>query len=182
MQSIKNFLNTAFDIVKVVVVSAAFIIPIRTFVFQPFFVRGASMVPSFHNGDYLLIDELSYRFNEPQRGDVIVFRYPRDPSQFYIKRIVGLPGERVAIKDGKVSVFSEGKEIDLSESYIAKDYKVEDKEFIAGPDEYIVFGDNRTQSSDSRVWGAVPRKNLIGKVFLTAWPPTAFSVFAPPEY
>ena len=182
MAFIRKSIANIWDIAKVVLVSAAIIIPIRTFIFQPFFVRGASMEPSFYNGDYLLIDELSYRLHEPQRGDVVVFRPPLNPDQFYIKRIIGLPGEKAVFDNGKVSVFSEGKEMVLNEPYISKDLVSGSKEIIAGPGEYVVFGDNRGHSSDSRVFGPVPRQNVVGRVLITAWPLKDFSVFAAPAY
>ncbi len=182
MNAIRNFASSVWDVAKVVIISAAIIIPIRTFIFQPFFVRGTSMVPTFYNGDYLLIDELTYRFREPSRGEVIVFRYPNDPKQFYIKRIIGLPGEKVSVRNGSVSVLSEGNEIQLEEPYISPGSASESRDIVAGPDEYIVFGDNRPHSSDSRSWGPVPEKYFIGRVFLTAWPLNDIAVFAAPTY
>ena len=182
MKFVSNFLQNAVDIGKIILISAIIIIPVRTLIFQPFFVRGASMEPSFYNGDYLLIDELSYRFHEPQRGDVIVFRPPASPDQYYIKRIIGLPGEKVVINYGKVTVFDGSKEITLDEPYISKDLVTDSKEIVAKPGEYIVFGDNRAHSADSRVFGSVPKKNIIGKAFVTAWPLKDFSVFAAPAY
>ena len=182
MNFVRNLLVNILDIVKVVIISAAIIIPIRTFIFQPFFVRGASMEPSFYNGDYLIIDELSYRVREPQRGEVVVFRPPGNDTQFYIKRIIGLPGEKVTIDKGTVSVFTEGNEIVLKEPYISKDVIDGNKQIIAGPGEYILLGDNRGHSSDSRVFGPVPTKNFVGRVFITAWPITDFALFAAPAY
>lgn len=182
MSFIRNFLANAWDITKVILISVAIIVPIRTFIFQPFFVRGASMEPSFYNGDYLIIDELSYRLNDPQRGEVVVFRPPNNDNQFYIKRIIGLPGEKVTINESRVTVLSEGKEIVLTELYTSKDFSAGSKEIIAGPGEYVLLGDNRGHSSDSRVFGPVSRKNFVGRVFLTAWPLADFSLFASPVY
>ena len=91
---------------KIIIISLAIIIPVRYFLIQPFFVRGASMEPNFHDGEYLIIDELSYRLGEPERGDVIIFKYPKDPSQYYIKRIIGLPTETVEIKDGQIIIYN----------------------------------------------------------------------------
>lgn len=182
MNFVRNFLVNVWDIAKVVIISAAIIIPIRTFVFQPFFVRGASMEPSFYNGDYLIIDELSYRLREPYRGEVVVFRPPGNDKQFYIKRIIGLPGEKVTIDNNRVSVFTEGDEIVLDEPYISKDVVGGNKQMIAGPGEYVLLGDNRGHSSDSRVFGPVSRKNFVGKVLITAWPIGDFALFAAPSY
>src|SRR3989337_2587689 len=97
----------AWELFKVVLISIAVIIPIRYFLIQPFYVKGASMEPSFRDHQYLIIDELSYRLDPPQRGDVVVFRYPNDPRQYFIKRVIGLPGERIKIKDNTVYIFNE---------------------------------------------------------------------------
>src|SRR3989344_941482 len=103
---IKNFLSYLFELVKVVAISLAIIIPVRYYLIQPFYVKGASMEPNFYDKEYLIIDEISYRFHTPARGDIVVFRYPRDPEEFFIKRIIGLPGERVQIKDGFVFIYN----------------------------------------------------------------------------
>lgn len=179
---IRRLLAAVFDIGKVVILSAAIIVPIRMFIFQPFFVRGTSMDPTFHNGDYLIIDEITYRFRSPQRGEVVVFRYPQDPKQFYIKRIIGLPGEKVIVRDGEVSLFTDSKLVVLAEPYLKGAPTPGDEELIAAPGQYIVFGDNRGASKDSRSWGALEKEYIIGRVLLTAWPPTAISVFAAPVY
>jgi len=162
------------EIVKIAAISLAIIIPIRYYLIQPFFVRGASMEPNFDNGQYLVINEISYRFEDPERGEVIVFRYPLDPSQYYIKRIVGLPGEKIEIRDEKVfiynSEFPEGTVLDeslyLPEGRITRgglSIKLNDEE-------YFVLGDNRSASSDSRQWGSLSRDDIIGRVWLRAWP------------
>ncbi len=166
------------DFAKIIVISLLIIIPIRYYVAQPFFVRGASMDPTFKNGEYLIINELSYRFGEPGRGDAIVFRFPLNPSQFYIKRIIGLPGERIRIKDGRVSVFDNSHEIPLDESaYLSITHTAGDIEITLDGEEFFVLGDNRAASSDSRRWGTLKRKHIIGKVFLRAWPPGRFTLF-----
>jgi signal peptidase I len=184
-EKLKNLADSLFDLIKVLVVSAMIVIPIRYYLFQPFFVRGASMVPNFHDGEYLIIDEISYRFKEPQRGDVIVFKYPKDTTQYYIKRIIGLPGERVEIKYGDVYVYTkDSKEIRklLLENYlptqkITYPLGAEGASFEAGDGEYIVFGDNRLASSDSREWGKLPKYDIVGKVFLRAFPLNEASLF-----
>jgi signal peptidase I len=162
------------ETVKIVVISLAIIIPVRYYLIQPFFVRGASMEPNFDNGQYLVIDEVSYRFNEPERGEVIVFKFPLDPSQYYIKRIIGLPGETVEIKDNQVIIynqeFPQGMVLDES-SYLAADTVTWGNTRIKlAEGEYFVLGDNRQASSDSRQWGALPKENIIGRVWLRAWP------------
>lgn len=169
------------ELLKVVIISAAIVIPIRYFLIQPFFVSGASMQPQFHNGEYLIIDELTYRTREPKRGDVIVFRYPKDTSQFYIKRIIGLPGETVQVKDEKVEIFNEENPwgLLLDEPYLRNgDVTRGDIYVKVEPGHYFVLGDNRQASSDSRMWGTVEKKYIIGKVWLRAWPPDRAKIFS----
>lgn len=170
-----------FEAGKTVLIALIIVVPLRLYVAQPFFVRGQSMEPTYHNGDYLIIDELSYRFQEPKRGDVVVFRFPGDPSQFFIKRIIGLPGDTVEGRDGTITVTRAGEETMLEEDYI-KIETPDDFKIITGPNEYVVLGDNRGASSDSRRWGILPRENIVGRVFATVWPPEAFEVFAAPVY
>jgi signal peptidase I len=155
-----------------VIISLAIIIPIRYFLIQPFFVRGASMEPNFLDGDYLIIDEISYRFRNPERGDVIVFRYPADPSQFFIKRIIGLPGETISIQDGNISIEdAAGNLIAWDESkYLENSYTAGNITIKLDSSEYFVLGDNRQASSDSRKWGELSRKKIIGEAWIRAWP------------
>lgn len=178
MKKIFAFLWETF---KIVVISLAIIIPVRYFLIQPFFVRGASMMPNFDNGQYLVIDELSYRFGEPERQDVIIFKYPLDPSQYYIKRLIGLPNETVVIRNNQVIIFNmeHPRGIILDESsYLASgtitwgEIKV-----TLDEDEYFVLGDNRQASSDSRQWGVFSKENIIGRVWLRAWPFNKMEVF-----
>lgn len=163
------------ETVKIVVVSLAIIIPIRYFLIQPFFVRGASMTPNFDNGEYLVINEINYRFESPQRGQVIIFKYPLNPSQYYIKRIIGLPGETIEIKDGQVFI----QDALLDESGYLPEGRVTsgNLKVVLGQEEYFVLGDNRSASSDSRQWGILPRENIIGFVWIRAWPFGEFEVF-----
>lgn len=135
--------NTFWDFFKFTLIAVIIVVLFRTWVAQPFIVSGSSMEPAFENGDYLIIDEISYYFRDPQKGDVIVFRYPLNPSKFFIKRIVGLPGETIEI---------DGKKISLSEN------------------QYFVLGDNLLKSSDSRRWGALEEDLLVGRAFLRLWP------------
>jgi signal peptidase I len=147
------------------------VLPVRAFVISPFVVDGESMYPTFENLDYLIIDEISYRFTDPKRGDVIVFRYPKDPNVFYIKRIIGLPGEIVSIAHGKVTVKnSAGVELTLPEPYVTTEDATYSKSVSLGTDEYFVMGDNRPNSSDSRVWGALPAKDIVGRALLRLLP------------
>ena len=155
---LKDLFTLAFLIVVVV-------IPIRAFVVSPFVVDGESMHPTFENLDYLIIDELVYDLHAPARGDVIVFRYPGDPSIFYIKRVIGLPGETVSINRGVVTITTtSGDKVTLAEPYIVNEDATYTKRVALPPGEYFVMGDNRPNSSDSRVWGALPAKNIIGRV------------------
>ncbi len=161
---LKDLFTLAFLIVVVV-------IPIRLFVISPFVVDGESMHPTFENLDYLIVDELVYDFSAPARGDVIVFRYPLNPSVFYIKRIIGLPGETVSITHGIVTIttangtnLSTTTTLSLTEPYAVNEDATYTKSTTLGANEYFVMGDNRPNSSDSRVWGPVPRANIIGRV------------------
>jgi len=158
---------------KIIIISLAIIVPIRYYLVQPFFVKGASMEENFHDGDYLLIDEISYRLKPPARGDIIVFRYPENPSQFFIKRIVGLPGETIEIKNNQVMIynpdFPEG--LILEEDYLSAGQQTTGNISEKLDDgEYYVLGDNRLQSSDSRRWGTLDKKFITGRAFLRLWP------------
>ena len=173
-----EILAFVWETVKVVVISLAIILPIRYYLVQPFFVKGASMEPSFEDGDYILIDELTFRFREVERGEVIIFRFPQEPSQFFIKRIVGLPEETVQVKDNKVTIFNEESPegFVLNEEYLAPEQKTLGTVTMKLDDnEYFVLGDNRLQSSDSRRWGAVNRRLIMGRAFLRPWPFTRAS-------
>lgn len=182
MRALKGTIIFLWQIAKIVIISLVIIVPIRYFVVQPFFVRGESMHPTFASGDYLVINEIGYRFREPQRGDVVVFRPPSNGRQFYIKRVIGLPGEVVQVEGGKVWV---GKASDalgqLTEEYITGPTPGS-ANISLGFDEYFVLGDNRNASSDSRSWGTLPRKNIIGKAWIRAWPIHEFEVVARPGY
>lgn len=147
------------------------VLPLRAFVISPFVVDGESMHPTFENLDYLIIDELTYRFSAPARGDVIVFRYPLNPSVFYIKRVIGLPGETVSINHGVVSIKeTDGISFTLSEPYVAAEDATYTNSVTLGSGEYFVMGDNRPNSSDSRVWGPLPRQDIVGRVLLRLLP------------
>lgn len=174
------------EVIKIIVVSLAIIVPIRYYLVQPFFVKGASMEPSFEDKDYVLIDEITFRFRQPQRGEIIVFRAPNDLSQFYIKRIVGLPGEAVQIKDNQVTIFN----VQNSNGFVLNETEYLNQEVITSGDlktnidlnEYFVLGDNREHSSDSRIWGPVGKNLISGRVFFRAWPFDKAGKFRPVEY
>ena len=138
-------------------------------------VDGASMEPTLQSGEFVIVNKLAYLFGEPTTGDVIVFHFPRDPDQEYIKRIIGLPGDRVEIKNGEVYVNDQV----LDEDYIAASPVYEDILEVPG-DSLIVLGDNRNNSSDSHNWGPVPLDYVIGKATFVYWPPTEWGVLNHP--
>ncbi|MDP3794366.1 MAG: signal peptidase I [bacterium] len=174
--------RTVKEVVKLIVIAVVIAYPLRYYVAQPFFVRGSSMEPNFYSGEYLIIDELSFRFREPQRGEVVVLRYPLDDAQYFIKRIIGLPGERVEIVDGRVTVFNaqypEGRALD-EERYVRIPTPGQ-VNLTLGERQYFVLGDNRGASSDSRRWGALGRDDIIGRVWIRAFPFERATVFAAP--
>lgn len=167
------------DLVKFALIALLIVIPIRIFIAQPFIVRGASMEPTFQGGEYLIVDQLSYRFEEPARGDVIILRYPLDESVFFIKRIIGLPGETVEIVGDAIVIqpIGGGVPITLDESYIPDDrLQNEYGVYTLGEEEYFVMGDNRKESSDSRSWGPLPEDDVIGKALIRLLPFTRVEV------
>jgi len=180
MKVLSSFLLFVWEILKIVIIALVIVIPIRYFLFQPFIVKGQSMEPNFENSNYLIVDELSYRFRDPQRGEVVVFRYPRNISQRFIKRIIGLPGEKIEIEAGVVMV--NGKILDESKYLLLGVQTSGDIQISLDENEYFVLGDNRISSFDSRQWGTLPRKNIIGRVYFRAWPITDLTKFEVPSY
>ncbi len=179
-----KFFLYIWEVFKIVIVALLIVVPIRYFIFQPFFVRGQSMEPNFYNGDYLIIDELSYQFRAPKRGEVVVFKYPNDTTQRYIKRIIGLPGETIAVNAGKVFVYQDGSPVALDElAYLPQTTQTQGNIKISlDKNEYFVLGDNRSLSADSRAWGTLPEGDLIGRVMFRAWPFSALAKVAVPNY
>jgi len=186
-----------FEMAKMFLLAFIIFAPIKIFLFQPFFVQGASMEPNFENNQYLIVREFGYKkisigkegnellavgpFKKLERQTPIVFRYPKNPSQYFIKRVIGLPGEKVEIKDGKVIIYNEenpdGLTLDET-SYLSSYVKTgPDMTMTLGDDQYFVMGDNRGASSDSRSWGAVPEKDIVGRVLLRAWPLDKLAIF-----
>jgi len=180
MKVLSSFLLFVWEILKIVIIALVIVIPIRYFLFQPFIVKGQSMEPNFEDSNYLIVDELSYRFRDPQRGEVVVFRYPRNVSQRFIKRIIGLPGEKIEIEAGVVMV--DGKILDESEYFPSGVQTLGNIQISLDENEYFVLGDNRISSFDSRQWGTLPRKNIIGRVYFRAWPITDLTKFEVPSY
>lgn len=172
--------NSLWELVRVILLAVVIVLPIRLFIAQPFIVSGTSMVPTFHDSEYLIVDEISYRVEDPKRGDVIVFRFPHNPSIFYIKRVIGLPGETVEIEKGVVTIKNEENPdgIKIDEPYVSaivddgRDMTVTLKET-----EYFVLGDNRPASSDSRSWGPLDEKYIIGRTLVRVLPIKEFGIF-----
>jgi signal peptidase I len=171
MEQTKTGWRSFWELVRFAFIALIIVIPIRLFVAEPFVVSGSSMVPTFENGDYLIIDKISYELGSPKRDDVAVFKYPGDTTKFFIKRIIGLPNETVDIKGNDVTITNgthkEGFKIDQS---FVKNPANNDTHFELKNDEYFVMGDNRSASSDSRYWGAVKKNLLTGKAFLRLLP------------
>lgn len=168
---LRKHAKDAWDLLKFAAIALAIVVPIRMWIAQPFIVSGESMYPTFHDGEYLIVDEISYITNGAHRGDVVIFKYPNDPSRYFIKRIIGLPNETIDIKNGKITIinkqYPEG--FMLNEPYINETFTTTEK-YKTGNDEYFVLGDNRNRSSDSRVWGILPKKLMVGRAYLRLLP------------
>jgi signal peptidase I len=145
------------------------------FIAQPFIVSGASMETTFHSGEYLIVDQMSYYFHQPMRGEVIVFKYPRDPSKFFIKRIIGEPGDTITIEDGIVTITNEQNPdgFVLDEPYAEMMPPAAKMIETLGEREYFVMGDNRDESSDSRTWGVLQEERIVGRAWVRLFPPSA---------
>lgn len=161
-------------------IALAIVIPIRMWVAQPFIVHGSSMEPTFDSGEYLIIDQLTYRFESPHRGDVVVMRYPKEPSTFFIKRIIGLPDETVEIAGKNLIIHPKGggtpftlDESFLDPSRVGTEYGT----YALGSNEYFVMGDNRIVSSDSRSWGPLPKQDIVGRALLRLFPVSHIAEF-----
>jgi len=174
------------EIIKVVIISLIIILPVRYFVIQPFYVKGASMEPNYYDHEYLIINEISYYFTEPERGEVVVFKYPNNLKEYFIKRIIGLPGERVEISNGQIKIYNQDhlQGMVLDEGYLdAWQQTTSNKNVQLKDGEYYMLGDNRLSSLDSRSFGPVKEKHLIGKVLFRGWPISRIGFpIALPEY
>ena len=159
------------EMIRFIFLALIIVIPIRAFIAQPFVVQGSSMDPTFATSDYLIVDQLSYNIREPHRGEVAIIRYPLEPRIFFIKRVIGLPGDKISIKNGEITIIDklhpEGFKLD--EQYVTFS-KNETMERAVPENEYFVMGDNRAASSDSRVWGTVPKKDMVGRAFIRLLP------------
>ena len=166
------------EILHFSIVALLIVLPIRMFIAQPFIVSGASMETTFSTGQYLIIDQLSYHFEEPTRGEVIIFRYPKDPSKFFIKRIIGIPGDTVQIRGRVVTIKNSAHPdgVTLDEKYILEMSPNTTLTETLGDEEYFVMGDNRDASSDSRMWGVLQRDKIVGRAFLRLFPFNTFGI------
>lgn len=188
---ISGFFSAVADFLETFLFFAAIFTVFYFFIAQPHEVTGSSMLPNFIDGEHLLSNKVSYMFSEPKRGDVVTFKFPKAPQFDYIKRIIGLPGEQIMLKDEKIFIFNaehpEGfvlKEAYLSENLLTegKDFLSEGKKVLIPKGNYVVMGDNREKSSDSREWGFVPRRNIIGRAWLRYWPPRALAFIPKAKY
>jgi signal peptidase I len=171
--------NSFLEIARFAFIALVIVLPIRWFVAQPFIVSGASMEETFHDNEYLIVDQLSYRLSEPERGDVVIFRYPNDPSKYFIKRIIALPGDTISTNGKNVTISNEAhpQGFVLDEPYAAAGGGGNNQSTTLGVDEYFVMGDNRDHSSDSRVWGVLERDKIVGRALLRLLPPNRLGVF-----
>lgn len=171
------------ELFKVLILGAFAVVAIRYFIFKPFVVKGASMEPNFHEKEYLIIDEVSYRLREPHRADIVVLRNQGvDDRDYFLKRIIGLPGERVVISSGRVRVFNVenpgGMYLDESLYLAPSVLTFGEIDVTLAEDMYYVLGDNRPASLDSRRIGPVPRKDIVGRAFFRGWPLARIEVLA----
>ncbi len=174
-----SFKDHVIDFFQTLVVFAAIGTAIYWLVAQPHKVSGSSMFPNFKNGDYIITDKISYRLSDPKRGDIVVFKNPKDETQDFIKRILGVPGDRLKVQSGKI--FLNG--VQLDEPYLNNivtnpgSFLREGEEKTVEAGHYITIGDNRPASSDSREWGQITREEIIGKVFFRYWPATEVGLY-----
>lgn len=193
-QFLSHLFSILFEIIETIIIALAIFVVFYLFIFQPHEVIGSSMdgIANFKQGQYILTDKVTYKFREPKRGEVIVFKYPLNPKYDYIKRIIGLPGESIMLSKNKVYIFNEqnpnGFILDESE-YLASNVKVEPKNFLSEgkkyeipTDSYVVMGDNRTNSSDSREWGFLKKTEIIGRSYFRYIPVGMMGVIQTPKY
>jgi len=183
-KSLKAFLYSFWEVAEAVIVAFAVVLIVRSYIVQPFLVSGASMEPSFSSGDYLLVDQLTYRFREPERGEVAVFKHPGKESVYFIKRIIGLPDERVIISGGRVTIFNSANPggFTLDEEYARPGFTTGEIDTALGRSQYFVLGDNRNFSFDSRSWGDVQRSEIVGIARVRLWPLNRVMALVQPKY
>jgi len=168
---LREHAENAWDLIKFAALALIIVLPIRMFIAQPFIVSGESMVPTFQDGQYLIVDEISYILNGAHRGDVVVFKYPNDTKRYFIKRVIGMPNEKIIINDGKVKIINKENPDGflLNEPYINENFTTT-AEYTTGDNEYFVMGDNRNHSADSRSWGILPKNLMVGRAYLRLLP------------
>lgn len=159
------------EVIKIAIMAGVTIGLVRYFLFKPFYVKGQSMEPSFYEHEYLIVDELTYRFRNPEHGEVVVFRSPTQEGDYLLKRVIAVPGERVKIEDNKVVIYNE----DHPEGVVLDEYYLTEETpgsvmYTLGTDQYFVLGDNRDASYDSRRFGPVGRDTIVGRAFIRGWP------------
>ena len=182
---LKGAVNFFFDFLETIVVALSVFVVIYLFIIQPHEVKGSSMEPNFHNNEYIITDKISFRFSEPRRGEVVIFKAPVNPDVDYIKRIIGLPSETLKVANGKVYINNKI----LDEPYLADITSVfpggflkDNEEITVPPDHYFVMGDNRPHSSDAREFGPIDKKSIIGKAIFRYWPISTLGIIPQISY
>ena len=202
----RSILFHVFDVALNIVIIVAIVGIIRTFVVSPFQIEGSSMVQTLEDKEYIVINKFRYLFHTPERGDIVVFRPPTDPGKYYVKRVIGVPGDTVVIRDGKVFVRRDGKDVELDEPYLSDSNRgstyrfnsqggvaasdTSEEDFTVPAGEYFLLGDNRKGSLDSRTFpylgthlsAFVPVRNIKGSVWFVALPVTKIHAFEAPKY
>lgn len=176
--------NFFVEILKASLIALVIVVPIRVFIAQPYIVSGSSMDNTFKDGHYIIVDQLTYRFDNPERGDVIIFKYPKDPSKYFIKRIVGMPGETIRIEMGVITIINKENPDGFiyDEPYLTRENRTIDTlERGLKDDQYFVLGDNRKASSDSRIWGPLDEEFIVGRAIIRVLPVTEVGIF-PGDY
>ena len=192
LKLLRGVITFFFEIAETAILAILIFLALYLFLVRPHQIRGDSMLPNFHNGEYLLTEMVSYNLlkKEPQRGEVVVFRSPEQPNLDFIKRIIALPGEEIKLQNGRVFIINDANPEGflLEEDYLEEETATEgrrtidDGEVFSVGDGYVVLGDNRERSSDSREWGIIKKENIIGKVWLRYWPPEAVALIKPAFY
>ncbi len=182
---VQEYLSYLSEFIRIFIIAASIILPVRLFLIQPFYVKGDSMIPNFHESEYLIIDKVSLLYRPLERGEVIVFRYPKTERRFLIKRVIGLPGEKITIHSRKITIYNDqhkdGLKLDES-SYGPRELRDEPIDQTLGANQYFVLGDNRPYSYDSERFGAVDRSQIVGRVILRGLPVGKYTYFQPPFY
>ena len=192
LKLLRGIITFFFEIAETAILAILIFLALYLFLVRPHQIRGDSMLPNFHNGEYLLTEMVSYNLlkKEPQRGEIVVFRSPEQPNLDFIKRIIALPGEEIKLQNGRIFIINDANpegfllEEDYLEEGTATEGRrtIDDGEVFAVSNGYVVLGDNRERSSDSREWGIIKKENIIGKVWLRYWPPEAVALIKPAFY